>query len=131
MFENIKNSKLELPPSLSSDAKNLLRGLLTKDPTKRLGSGESDVEDIKRHPFFKSIDWGKLQRGEVNPPWRPQISGSNDTSQFDATFTSMPFSPESVKAAPGFAGGRSIDETFAGFSFQNRCFQGPGTPAGN
>jgi len=31
--------------------------LLQKNPTKRLGSGKRDAEEIKAHPFFKNIDW--------------------------------------------------------------------------
>ncbi len=36
--------------------------LLTRDATKRLGTEDKNASDIKRHPFFKSIDWEKLYR---------------------------------------------------------------------
>ncbi len=42
----------------------MLSGLLTRDPTQRLGSGEADAEEVKGHPFFAdTIDWGLLLRG--------------------------------------------------------------------
>ena len=31
--------------------------LLTKEPTKRLGSGKLDAESIKAHPWFEEINW--------------------------------------------------------------------------
>ena len=98
LFEKIRKSDLQYPPSLSRPSKHLLRGLLTKDPTKRLGSGPDDADPIKNHEFFAPINWEKLQKGEVEPPWKPQIAGTLDTSQFDKEFTSMPvFSPQSMQ----------------------------------
>ena len=98
LFEKIRKSELHYPPSLSTHSETLLRGLLTKDPSKRLGSGPNDAEDIKRHPFFARIDWDKLMAGQIPPPWAPQIQGTQDTSQFDREFTSMPiFSPQSMQ----------------------------------
>jgi RAC serine/threonine-protein kinase len=157
LFEKIRKSELHYPASLSPNAKSVLRGLLTKDPTKRLGSGPNDVEDINRHPFFSSVNWEKLQKGEVNPPWAPQISGSSDTSQFDKEFTSMPiFSPHSMQVcisvllafadfigfgyshmrsclqrAHGFGATPIGDNPFEGFTFQDRILHGPGAQAGN
>ena len=121
LFEKIRRSELHYPASLSSDSKSLLRGLLTKDPTKRLGSGPNDAGDIKPHRFFKPIDWDGLQRGEVSPPWAPQINGTQDTSQFDREFTSMPiFSPQSMQRAPGFGTTPMGENPFEGFTFQDR-----------
>ena len=36
---------------------SLLRGLLQKDPRKRLGGGNLDAEEIKQHPYFKDVNW--------------------------------------------------------------------------
>ncbi len=33
--------------------------LLHRDPSKRLGSGKEGTENVKTHPFFKSMDWEK------------------------------------------------------------------------
>lgn len=127
LFEKIRKAELRYPESTSHDAKNLLRGLLTKDPTRRLGSGPKDADDIKPHPFFVSVQWDKLQRGEIPPPWAPQISSIQDTSQFDLEFTSMPiFSPQSMQRAPGFGTTPMGDNPFEGFTFQDRVLQGPG-----
>jgi len=125
LFEKIRKSELHYPASLSSTSKHLLRGLLTKDPTRRLGSGPKDADEIKPHPFFASIDWEKLQRGEIAPPWAPTISHNQDTSQFDAEFTEMPiFSPRSMQPTLGTT--PMGDNPFEGFTFQDRILQGPG-----
>lgn len=100
LFEKIRKSELHYPPSLSPNSKALLKGLLTKDPSKRLGSGPRDANDIKEHPLFAPIEWERLQTGQIPPPWAPTISGNNDTSQFDSEFTNMPiFSPQSVQVS--------------------------------
>jgi serine/threonine protein kinase len=127
LFEKIRRSELHYPASVSRPAKSMLKGLLVKDPTKRLGSGPTDAEEIKLHEFFAEIDWQKLSRGEIPPPWRPDISGSTDTSQFDKEFTNMPvFSPQSMQRINGF-GTTPADNLFEGFTFTDRgVLHGPG-----
>jgi serine/threonine protein kinase len=90
LFEKIRKGTLEYPKYLSPRAQQILRGLLTKDPHRRLGSGPNDAGDIKAQDFFADLNWDKLMKGEIPPPWDPQIHGSLDTSQFDLEFTSMP-----------------------------------------
>lgn len=127
LFEKIRKSELNYPPSVTRPAVGLLKGLLTKDPTRRLGSGPADADDIKVHEFFSPINWDKLMKGEVTPPWRPKINGILDTSQFDKEFTNMPvFSPHSMQRAHGF-GATPVDSHFEGFTFTDRLLHGPGT----
>lgn len=124
LFEKIRRGHLEYPRTLSSRSQHLLRGLLTKDPVKRLGSGSDDAGPIRSHPFFERTAWEKLTKGDVAPPWDPQINNSLDTSQFDEEFTSMPiFSPSSYQPA-GF-GSTPQDNVFEGFTFTNNRFHGP------
>lgn len=47
--------------------------LLVKDPRKRLGGGEEDAKELKRHSFFKTLDWDKLARKEIPAPFKPMI----------------------------------------------------------
>lgn len=44
---------------------------MQRNPDKRLGS-KNDYEDIKNHPFFKEVNWGKVFRREIKPP-KPEI----------------------------------------------------------
>ncbi|GAA6108820.1 protein kinase C eta type, partial [Tachysurus ichikawai] len=55
--------------------------LLTKNPTRRLGCMAASGGDnaVTAHVFFSTIDWEKLNRRELEPPFKPQIvSQSSD-----------------------------------------------------
>lgn len=90
MRKRIIDQPLHLPSYLSEEAKDLLRGLLNKNPLDRLGSSGGSVE-IKRHHFFRNIDWQMITFREVYPPIRPcESTGSiEDASNFDAEFTRL------------------------------------------
>jgi RAC serine/threonine-protein kinase len=45
---------------MSRAAKDLLAGLLTKNPKERLGGGPSDAKELMDHFFFVSINWKDL-----------------------------------------------------------------------
>ena len=61
-FHNIIHQPLEFPsaPAVSSDLKDLLRKLLQRDPSQRLGT-RGGAEEVKNHPFFKTTDWALLR----------------------------------------------------------------------
>ncbi len=63
-----RTPKVKYPKFLSNDALSLLKGLLARDPLKRLGSGTEGSEEVRKHAFFKSINWAKLERREVSFP---------------------------------------------------------------
>ena len=65
-FNNILYGKLKLPKSISPEVRDLLIALLSRNPTKRLGStpGESGALEIMSHPFFKGVIWEKLCKKE-------------------------------------------------------------------
>jgi len=85
MYQKILNGELRFPETMSPDACSLLEGLLTRDPAKRFGS---DFNVIKNHPFFADLDWDKLERKEIDPPFKPEVYGKEDTDQIDPMFTS-------------------------------------------
>jgi len=124
LFDKIRRGTLEYPKYLSPRAQQLLRGLLTKDPHRRLGSGPNDAEDIKMQEFFTHLNWDKLMKGEVAPPWDPQINGSLDTSQFDHEFTNMPLNSPGAFQGHGI-GATPLDNVFEGFTFTDRSFYAP------
>ncbi|CAO2034494.1 unnamed protein product [Urochloa humidicola] len=57
-FYNILHKDLTFPSSIpvSLAAKQLIHGLLQRDPVSRLGSS-AGANDIKQHPFFENIYW--------------------------------------------------------------------------
>lgn len=50
---------------------------LERDPTKRLGCRQNgpaeSFEDLKRHPWFSSIDWDTLDTKEQTAPFIPDV----------------------------------------------------------
>jgi serine/threonine protein kinase len=67
-FANVLHKDLGFPTSIpvSMSAKQVIRGLLHRDPKKRLGSGKG-ANDLKSHPFFHGINW-PLIRCMAPPP---------------------------------------------------------------
>uniref|UniRef100_A0A8D2ZMX4 non-specific serine/threonine protein kinase n=1 Tax=Scophthalmus maximus TaxID=52904 RepID=A0A8D2ZMX4_SCOMX len=84
----ILKAKLGMPQFLSLEVQSLLRALFKRNPANRLGAGPDGVEEIKRHRFFASIDWNKLYKREMRPPFKPTVGRPEDTFHFDPEFTS-------------------------------------------
>jgi len=87
MYEKIIRAKLTFPGYLSENAKSFLSRLLERNPKERLGGGDTDAEEVKKHPFFDGIDWVKLRKKELTPPFKPHTSrGKEDTTNIDEEF---------------------------------------------
>jgi serine/threonine-protein kinase RIM15 len=63
---------------MSPEAADLIKKLLVLDPKERLGTNGAD--EIKRHPFFKGINWDKLRTQQA--PIIPEHKNEIDTSNF-------------------------------------------------
>uniref|UniRef100_A0A3B4EVF4 protein kinase C n=1 Tax=Pundamilia nyererei TaxID=303518 RepID=A0A3B4EVF4_9CICH len=88
VFDSIVNDEVRYPRFLSTEAISIMRRLLRRSPERRLGAGEKDAEEVKKHLFFRTIDWTGLLAKKVKPPFVPTILGSSDVSNFDDEFTS-------------------------------------------
>uniref|UniRef100_A0A2K5U185 non-specific serine/threonine protein kinase n=1 Tax=Macaca fascicularis TaxID=9541 RepID=A0A2K5U185_MACFA len=106
----ILKAKLGMPQFLSAEAQSLLRMLFKRNPANRLGS--EGVEEIKRHLFFANIDWDKLYKREVQPPFKPASGKPDDTFCFDPEFTA-----KTPKDSPGLPASANAHQLFKGFSF--------------
>uniref|UniRef100_A0A8C2WTS0 non-specific serine/threonine protein kinase n=1 Tax=Cyclopterus lumpus TaxID=8103 RepID=A0A8C2WTS0_CYCLU len=108
----ILKAKLGMPQFLSPEVQSLLRALFKRNPANRLGAGPDGVEEIKRHRFFASIDWIKLYRKELRPPFKPTVGRPEDTFHFDPEFTSR-----TPTDSPGIPPSANTHQLFRGFSF--------------
>ncbi|ELW67566.1 Ribosomal protein S6 kinase alpha-3 [Tupaia chinensis] len=108
----ILKAKLGMPQFLSPEAQSLLRMLFKRNPANRLGAGPDGVEEIKRHSFFSTIDWNKLYRREIHPPFKPATGRPEDTFYFDPEFTA-----KTPKDSPGIPPSANAHQLFRGFSF--------------
>ena len=57
--------QIQYPKIFSSEIKDLVRGLLQADLTKRLGNMKNGVADIKNHRWFQSTDWVAVHQKKV------------------------------------------------------------------
>ncbi|CAF0799992.1 unnamed protein product [Adineta ricciae] len=86
-MDKIINAKLILPPYLTLDARELIRNLLRRQVSHRLGSGPEDGVAIKNHGFFRHLNWNDVYAKRTTPPHKPLLNSDDDVSQFDTKFT--------------------------------------------
>ncbi|XP_047462217.1 rhodopsin kinase GRK1b [Mugil cephalus] len=67
----ILNDPVSYTPSFSKECKGICEGLMEKDPAKRLGFKNNECAELKDQPFFKEINWGRLEAGMLPPPFVP------------------------------------------------------------
>ncbi|XP_036221038.2 uncharacterized protein Pkcdelta isoform X1 [Bactrocera oleae] len=87
LFWSICNEIPWFPVYISAEATGILKGLLEKDYTKRIGSQYSPAGDISEHLFFRPIDWDLLEKRLLPPPYKPLVKHPLDTQYFDRVFT--------------------------------------------
>ncbi|GAB2289562.1 hypothetical protein Dimus_023872 [Dionaea muscipula] len=108
--QRIINEKVKLPSFLTKEAHSLLKGLLRKDPSKRLGSGPGGADEVKSQKWFRSINWKKLEMKELQPKFKPNVGGRDCTANFDQCWTTMP-ADDSPAPTP------TAGEHFQGFTY--------------
>ncbi|PSR89878.1 Serine/threonine-protein kinase [Actinidia chinensis var. chinensis] len=71
-LSNVVSHSLKFPanPIVSSHTRDLIRGLLVKEPENRLGSVKGAAE-IKQHPFFEGLNWALIRC--AIPPELPKV----------------------------------------------------------
>jgi len=113
MYEKILYAPLQIPDTFSNDAKDLISKLLERDPNLRL----KDPNLIKKHPFFRSIDFEKLSRKEITPPFVPDVQSPDDVGNIDSEFLEESIGSDDEK--PNKKSKQEKDsEQFIGFTFQ-------------
>ena len=73
--------------SVSSSVKDLIKKLLNKNPSNRIGHSKG-FDEIKKHPYFKGMDFKALEEKKIEAPFKPILEGSLDVRNFDEEFTS-------------------------------------------
>ncbi|XP_071522883.1 protein kinase C [Panulirus ornatus] len=124
LFESILHEEVLYPVWLSKEAVSILKGFMTKEPSKRLGCvAERGGElAIRNHKFFREIDWEALEQRKVKPPFTPKVKGRKDAVNFDAEFTKE----DPVLTFINAEVVRAINQAeFVGFSFVNKAFKTP------
>lgn len=135
LFRKILNERVKMPDGLSAAGCRLLKGLLNRDTTKRLGSSKGNmfvvggVSELKQIDFFAGLDWRLLELKEIDPPESLISKNDTDMQHFHDEFLKMDL-PHSVKemAKEEFRPQRCASTTFPGFSFVLDDFDIPDRP---
>eukprot|EP00577_Skeletonema_sp_RCC1716_P008507 CAMPEP_0113424144 /NCGR_PEP_ID=MMETSP0013_2-20120614/29426_1 /TAXON_ID=2843 ORGANISM="Skeletonema costatum, Strain 1716" /NCGR_SAMPLE_ID=MMETSP0013_2 /ASSEMBLY_ACC=CAM_ASM_000158 /LENGTH=740 /DNA_ID=CAMNT_0000312113 /DNA_START=110 /DNA_END=2332 /DNA_ORIENTATION=+ /assembly_acc=CAM_ASM_000158 len=129
LFRKIMSERVRMPDCVSACACKLLKGLLNRDVNKRLGSSKGTflevggVGALKQQTFFAGLDWGKLERREIDPPEDFSVDNDEDLRHFHDEFVNMTL-PRSVKEMSklDFLPRHCESENFRGFSFIGESF---------
>jgi len=115
LFQKVTGGELKFPDYISADACDFVSQLLIRDTGKRL----SDPTKIKSHPWFKTIDWEKLETKEIQPPFVPKVTSEDDLTQIDPDFLQQPIQDEEIAELPTDKKVMAND-LFVGFTFYEK-----------
>jgi protein kinase A len=81
-YQNILNHKIEFSSDFDEKSRSLIKHLLEPELSKRYGNLKNGVNDIKNHLFFRSMNWDKLLKQEIEAPFIPKIK-DNDLKYYN------------------------------------------------
>lgn len=112
-MDKIIKAKLVIPTYLTIEARELIRNLLKRQVSQRLGSGEDDADSIKKNPFFRHLNWDDVYNKRYEPPHKPALKSDDDVSQFDTKFTKQ----TPVDSPDDNMLSESANQVFLGFTY--------------
>jgi len=83
IYQLILAGKIEFPRFVETHARDLVRKLLTADRAKRLGNLRGGGDDVRKHKWFRGLDFMKLFHRQLEAPFVPVTQGEADTRQFE------------------------------------------------
>ncbi|KAJ8400094.1 hypothetical protein AAFF_G00401330 [Aldrovandia affinis] len=69
--KRVQEEKEEYSDKFTEDSRSICRMLLSKDPKQRLGCRLDGAMGVKAHPFFRSINFKRLEAGILEPSFVP------------------------------------------------------------
>jgi len=112
MYKKILTAELRFPSHMDPEARSICRGMLTRDPTQRLGY--RGAQEIKSHAFFAPLDLDAVLAMKVEPPFKPTISGAEDTRNVDKSFLAI---PAAVTPTPADNALSQVEKEFEDFTY--------------
>lgn len=82
--------KIAFPKKCQGACGDLIKSLLKQNPADRLPMRSGGIKNIKDHEWYKGFDWDKMEKIEMDPPYKPKVKGKNDLGNFFARKEDMP-----------------------------------------
>ncbi|TFK32792.1 kinase-like domain-containing protein [Crucibulum laeve] len=109
----------------SRNGMQVIKGLLERDTTKRFGCkpGGEGYQELRRHPWFKPIDWDTLESKEQIPPFIPDAKKANFDASHELEELLLEDNPLKAKARKAnqdnlSAEMRQMEEQFTSYDFK-------------
>ncbi|KAJ8964817.1 hypothetical protein NQ314_004624 [Rhamnusium bicolor] len=83
IYEKIIVARYKMPRIFSTDLQDIIKNLLQTDLSRRFGNLRNGIQDLKNHKWFKDTDWLAVYNRQVEPPFKPTIKSTSDTTNFD------------------------------------------------
>jgi len=112
MYVQIMEGQLLFDESGSPEVNDFLGRLLDRDPDTRL----KDPNEMKKHPWFAGLDWKKLERLELEPPFKPQLENEKDLSNLNQDLLKEPTNLDEIKE--DLNSRKATVDPFDGFTFR-------------
>ena len=93
IYQKVLAGKIEYPRHFETQSRDIVAKLIKPERTKRIGSGKNGAEDIKKHKWYRGLNWAALYNKILAQPVDfcnsvPTVSSPSDTSNFELYPTS-------------------------------------------
>jgi len=106
MYRYKMKADIEMPDEMEESAKDIILRFLDKNSDTRL----QNLEEIKAHPYFSTINWEALYNKTLEVPYVPNVKSKDSTNMIDREFTRLEIDKELKK-------GSLVETDFPNFYF--------------
>ena len=72
-----------VPQQFSKEIRDIIKKLLVANAAKRLGTLKGGPAEVKKHAWFRDLDWDSMRTRALRAPYLPKLNAVDDTSCFD------------------------------------------------
>eukprot|EP00929_Paragymnodinium_shiwhaense_P053686 TRINITY_DN26897_c0_g2_i1.p1 TRINITY_DN26897_c0_g2~~TRINITY_DN26897_c0_g2_i1.p1 ORF type:complete len:813 (-),score=221.11 TRINITY_DN26897_c0_g2_i1:310-2748(-) len=81
---------VSFPLKVRPDCQGLIMKLLADDPSMRLPMRQGGLDNVYKHAWYKGFDWKALENLKMSAPFRPQVTSTDDASNFSPNPDDLP-----------------------------------------